>query len=437
MRARCARPGRPLAGGSLPPFVTTSSAAPFSRHPRAGWLFGAAIVLTAFNLRPAVTSVGTVLGEIQAGIGMSGAVAGVLTTVPVLCFGAVGLTAGRLGRRLGTERTLILGLTLLAAGLAARAFAASPLPLLLASVVGLSGIAVANVLVPVAVKQWFPERVGRMTGLYAMALAVGTALAAAGTVPIAAALGTWRAGLAVWALPVLLALVPWVVLRRTGVGVREAAASGAGGDVEVPVHHSRQAWGLTVFFGLQGLAAYTMMGWLPTILQDAGISPTRAGLLLALTTIVGAPISVVLPELAARRPDQRGWVVGLIVISATAYLGLALAPAAAPVVWSLLLGVGLGAFPLALVMIGLRAATDQGTAHLSSLTQGFGYLVAALGPVTIGIVHDATDGWVVPLGVLLALLVPQLVAGLSAGRPGHVDLVDRSNPEPALTTASR
>jgi MFS transporter, CP family, cyanate transporter len=392
----------------------------------AGVLLGAALVLTAFNLRPAVTSVGALLREVQVATGMSGTVAGVLVGAPPLCFGAVGLLAGRLARRRGTVVAMMAGLSLLVVGLVLRVATDSAALVIVTSLVALSGIALTNVLMPVAVKEWFPDRVGRMTGLYAMGLAVGTAAAAGASVPIAELAGGWRVGLGAWAVPAVLALaaLAWLARSERGRGAlaTNGGRGGAPGDVEVPVHHSRQAWALTAFFGLQALAAYTVMGWLPSIFQDAGISPTRSGLLLALTMVIGAPVSVTLPELAARRADQRGWVVVVVSCSAIAYLGLLLAPGAAPVVWSLLLGLGLGAFPLALTLIGLRAATGTGTAHLSSLAQGVGYLVSAAGPVAIGAMYDLTGSWGPPLGLLLALLVPQMAAGLLAGRPGHVDM---------------
>lgn len=392
-----------------------------------GALLVLAIVLTAFNLRPAVTSVGALLREVQAATGMSGTVAGMLAAAPPLCFGMVGLAAGRLGRRVGTVPALSSGLALLAAGLVLRVVTDSAGVVIATTLVALSGIALANVLLPVAVKEWFPDRVGRVTGLYAMGLAVGTAVAAGATVPIADLAGSWRAGLGAWAVPAVLAFGVWVWLRRSGHARATVAGDAAtGGDVEVPVHLSRQAWGLTVFFGLQALAAYTVMGWLPSILRDAGVPPTRAGLFLALTTMVGAPVSVLLPELASRHPDQRAWVLVLATSSGLAYLGLLLAPATAPALWSVLLGMGLGAFPLALTLIGLRAATGPGTSHLSTLAQGVGYLLAAGGPVAIGAMHDATGAWTLPLGSLLALLVVQTTAGLVAGRPGHVDLASRS-----------
>jgi MFS transporter, CP family, cyanate transporter len=409
-------------------------------------LLGATLVLTALNLRAAVTSVGPVLRELQLDLGMSATLAGVLTTLPALCFGAFGLLASRLGRRIGTETALIVALLAIGAGLAIRALAPSPAWLLLVSLFALAGIGIGNVLVPVVIKAWFPHDVGRATGWYSMAISVGTALPAALTVPAAQLVGSWRGGLGVWALPALLALVPWWYLTRSRRVARApepgapsappgASPSPAGDDGAVatttwgprppteprPVHRQLKAWALAGFFGLQSLEAYTAMGWLPTILQDAGVAPARAGTLLGVTMVIGAPISLLLPVLAARSNDQRPWVYGLIVVSATAYVGLMIAPATVPLLWAVLLGIGLGAFPLALVLIGLRAVTPGGTAALSSLTQGAGYLLAAAGPVTIGALHDRTGGWTAPLIALLVLLVPKLLVGLLAARPGVVD----------------
>jgi MFS transporter, CP family, cyanate transporter len=409
------------------------------------WLALVAIFLTSVNLRPAVTSAGALLREVQLGTGMSGLEAGLLTTLPPVCFGAFGLLAGRLGRRFGTPTTVALGLLLVAVSLVVRPMTDQAWWLLLWTVPALAGMAVGNVLLPVAVKRVFPTRVGRVTGIYSFGLALGTAAAAGVTVPIATLAGSWRLGLAIWAVPALLAAIPWWWLRvvrapipppaavpASGTAVSTGAASATGVTAPAvspparPVHHGRQSWALAGFFGLQSLAAYVVMGWLPSIYQDAGIDPAHAGLLLALVVGIGAPISIVLPELAARRDDQRVWVVGLAAMAAAAYLGLLLAPAGAPVLWAVLLGIGMGAFPLALVLIGLRALTSEGTAKLSSLAQGAGYLLAASGPVAIGVLHDATDSWTPPLLVLLALLVPQVWCGLVAGRAGHVDAPARS-----------
>ncbi|HSK23265.1 MAG TPA: MFS transporter [Egicoccus sp.] len=415
-------------------------------HPRSrvrtlGWLAGLAVVITAINLRPAVTSFGALLPDLRQDIGMPSGLAGVITTLPPICFGVFGLLAGRWSRGRDTALVLSGAMVLTSASLVARVVVGQPELVLLWTVPALAGMAAGNVLLPVAVKRWFPNHVGRATGLYSTALAVGTALAAGGSVPVARAFGTWRAGLGMWAIPPLLAIPVWMWVRRhaetpppaaatkasPAAAAPSAAATSASSTVAAevpapaPVHRQRKAWALAGYFGLQSLGAYAVMGWVPTIFQDAGVDASTAGLLLALITMLGAPISIVLPEIAARRDDQRVYVAIIATMAVSGYLGLLFAPAAVPVLWATLIGLGMGAFPLALVLIGLRARGADGTARLSSLSQGVGYLVAASGPVSIGLLHDATGAWTVPLIVLIGLQVPQIAFGLSAAKPGHVD----------------
>lgn len=385
-------------------------------------LLAATLLLTSLNLRAAVTSLGALLRDVQADLAMTDTVAGLLTALPVVCFGIVGLVAARFGRRVGTDRALVASLLLVTSGLVVRAFAPDVTALLVTSLVALVGMAIGNVLVPVLVKAWFPDQVGRYTGLYSLGVVVGTAVPTAITVPLADAFGGWRVGLGLWAIPAALALVPWfLVSRRETVALPAPPLADVSASTARTIRRHPAAWGLMVFFGVQSLEAYVAMGWLPSILQDAGISPTRAGLLASLALVLGAPVALLVPALAARRPDQRPWVVVLTLASAVAYLGLMLAPAQAPLLWVVLLGIGLGAFPLALLLIGLRATTSDSTSQLSSLVQGWGYLLAAMGPLGIGALHDLTGGWTLPLGALLVVLVPKLIAGLLAGAPGVVD----------------
>jgi CP family cyanate transporter-like MFS transporter len=386
-----------------------------------------ALVLTAANLRPAVTSLGAILPEVRAGTGTSAAVAGILTSLPPVCFGVAALLGARLGRRFGTAPTLLVAMLVTTATLAMRATSGSGAAIVAWSVGALLAMGLGNALLPVVVKRWFPGRVGDATGWYAVALATGTAAAAGLTVPAADAAASWRVGLGVWAVPALLAALPWWWLRDRH-GVPNVGDDGE--PVVAPVydhavgrHVRRQgrSWALAGYFGTQSLAAYVVMGWLPSIYRDAGISPATAGSLLAVLMLVGAPVSLLVPALAGRRADQRPLVLFLALAAATGFTGLILTPAALPWVWSVLIGIGMGAFPLALTLIGLRATTADGTAALSSLGQGVGYLIAASGPVLIGALHEATDSWTPPLLVLVALLLPQLTCGLIAARPGTVD----------------
>ncbi|MEX2324305.1 MAG: MFS transporter [Nitriliruptoraceae bacterium] len=405
------------------------------RPHRSAALLAATLVLTALNLRAAVTSVGALLRDMQFALGMSDTLAGLLTALPVVAFGVFGLLTARMTRKVGPTTGLVVALVLITVGLAVRAIAPTVGWLLVTTMLSLVGIAVGNVLVPVMVKAWFPNHVGRVTGWYSMALLLGTALPATVSVPLADLLGGWRWGLGFWALPAGLALLPWLLIFRGSGRVsaptvdmtsevvrdRHRAQALAARAIGRLVRGNPKTWALAVLFGLQSLEAYVAMGWLSAIFQDAGIAASRAGLLLGITMVIGAPIALIVPGLAARHPDQRPWIAGMVACSVVGYLGLLLSPGRLSLLWAVLLGVGLGAFPLALLLIGLRAVTGPGTSALSSSVQGVGYLIAVAGPLGVGVLRDVTGSWDVPLAVLLALLVPKLGAGLIAGKPGYVD----------------
>ena len=389
----------------------------------APWLLALTLVLLAANLRVVVITVGPVLRDVQADLGMSDTVAGALFTLPVLVFGTLGFGVSGLVRRISVNGALLTALGLIVVGTALRGVSPTTGWLLAATLVALIGIAVGNVLAPTLVRAWFPTQIGRASAWYMTAMAIGTAGPAALVVPAAEILGGWRPALAIWALPAAVALLAAaLVTARTRPPV-EGSQQADSTARAVGRHLRRQpvAWALAGFLGLQSLEAYTAIGFLPTILRDAGVPADRAGTLLAVTVGIGAPIAFLLPRLATRREDQRGFVIALIVCSALGQLGLLLAPAAAPLVWALLLGAGSGAFPLALLLITLRTSTTAGTAALSSLVQGFGYLLGAAGPVAVGALRDVTGDWRVPLLVLLALLVPKLLTGLVAARGVVVD----------------
>jgi CP family cyanate transporter-like MFS transporter len=376
----------------------------------------AALLLAAVNLRLAVTSVGPVLSEIRAGLGMSATVAGLLTSVPVLCFASVGLAAPRLARRFGAARVIIVGLAVLAAGLALRAYAPGTALFLLLSVVSLAGIAVVNVLLPMIVKERFPTQVGTITGLYTVALNIGATVAAAATVPITHAFGDWRLGLACWAVTAVLALPAWLPLAR------EPHATGAEIKTEAMVRVSRHpvAWALAVYFGMQSTSAYVLIGWLPQIYRDAGISAEEAGVLFATTSFLGVPLGLGLSALAGRVRSQSLIALGLGLFGVAGYAGLWWSPAAAPWLWAVLLGVVNTAFPLVLTMIALRGSSPATVVRLSAFAQGVGYLLAIPGPILVGLLHDRTDGWRAPLALMVALMIPQVIAGMVAGRDRQV-----------------
>jgi CP family cyanate transporter-like MFS transporter len=256
-----------------------------------------------------------------------------------------------------------------------------------------------------------------MTGIYTAALQTGGALGSALTPPLDDALGGWRGGLASWAVLSAVAVALWLVAMRSR-GSVAGAPPGAGGGrslLRVPL-----AWVVTGFFGCQACLAYIVMGWFPQVLMDAGVSRADAGLLVGVMSLLGIPVSLVVPPVAARRGSQSGWIVGLGTFGIAGLIGLMAAPAAAPVLWSILLGLGMSVFSLALTTIALRARDSHDTAKLSGMAQGFGYLLAAVGPFLFGVLHEATGGWTVPFTMLLIVVVIQLIFGFLAGRPRYV-----------------
>ncbi|MFF9282407.1 CynX/NimT family MFS transporter [Streptomyces griseosporeus] len=394
------------------------------------------IVLSALNLRPAITSLGALLEEVRDGLGMSGSVAGLLTSVPPLCFAVFGVMAPRLARRFGPSAVVCAGMAAIATGLLIRPYAGGTAGFLAASALALMGIAVSNVLMPVIVKRWFPDRVGSMTGLYSMALAAGTSVAAAATVPLTDALGgSWQYGLTVWAALAAAAVLPWLPLvreRETGVSGRTTAqpqdTPGARADTAstaqppaLRITRSRTAWALAVFFGLQATAAYITMGWMAQIFRDAGVPAGTAGLLLAVTMVMGVPLAFVIPRLATRLPNQGPIVLALGVCGLAGYAGLYFAPAGGAWAWALLLGVSNCAFPLALTMVGMRARSGAGVAQLSAFAQSTGYLISIPGPLLVGVLYESSGGWGLPIALMAALMVPQMVVGVLAGRDRTVE----------------
>ncbi|MEU8419746.1 MFS transporter [Micromonospora sp. NPDC048835] len=380
------------------------------------------MLLVALNLRAVVTSLGALLDEVRDGLGLSGVTAGLVTTLPTIAFAGLGALTPWLVRRVAPARVLVVAMLALAVGQVLRVATDSALIFVLTSALALSGIAVANILLPMLVKQHFPHRTGLVTGAYTMALTVGTTVAAASAVPIAHAFGSWRAGLGVWAAMAAVAVLPWVPLAlRTRAGARRVTPTAVATPMRVRPARTRLGWAMAVYFGAQSLSGYAIMGWLAQLFRDAGYHPESAGLLLAGVTALGVPIALLMPTLAGRLGSLRPLVLGLTTASALAYLGLALAPHGAALLWVALLAIGQGAFPMILTAIGLRARTAEGTVALSAFAQSTGYVIAALGPLMVGILYEATGGWTAPIGFLLGALAVQTTAGMAIARPRYVE----------------
>lgn len=375
---------------------------------------GLTVVVLALSFRAPILSASPLVDTIRASTGISSTAAGLLTTIPVICFGLISPLAPALSRRFGMERVLALVLGLLVLGVLART--ATPLAMLFGGTVVLgAAIAIGNVILPGFIKREAPTRIGPMTSLYSMAISGSGALGAGLTVPLMHALDLdWRGALGLWAVPALagmLVLAPWLLHARAG---------GSAGARHGHVHNlwrNALAWQVTIYMGSQSLLFFSTAAWLPTLFIDHGISEQRAGFLLSLLSIVGVGGAFVGPLLANRRPTQH-LPVALSAACAVGGAACLLIDAVALAVPAMVLyGLALGsALSLALTMIGLRSPDALHAAELSGMAQTVGYLVAAVGPLLVGLLYDLTDGWTAPLVLLLIAVAPMLVSGLGAAR---------------------
>jgi CP family cyanate transporter-like MFS transporter len=193
--------------------------------------------------------------------------------------------------------------------------------------------------------------------------------------------------------------------------------------------HSRTALALTGFFGIQALQAYVVIGWSAQYLRDAGLGAATAGLLLGLNSVVGLPISAVVPSLTVRPWLQRPLLLCFLACYVAGWTGLWLIPTAAPWLWMGLLAVGMGIFSMVLTLIGLRARTPETTAALSTVTQGWGYVIAGIGPLLVGVLRGITGGYTGMFVLVLTGVAGLGVTGWIATRQRYVDdEVDRSVP---------
>ncbi|WP_081640009.1 CynX/NimT family MFS transporter [Actinomadura flavalba] len=392
---------------------------------RAATLTGVAlIILAAFNLRPAITMVGPLLPEIRADVALSGTAAGALTTLPLAFLGAYGLLAPLLRRTPGGEALLVAAMALLIGGVTLRLLDA-PLPLFAGSLVAGLAISIGNIAIPAIIKRDHPGRIASVTSVYTVAITFGAAGSTAVAVPLAAAVGGWRTALALLVVPAALALVAWLPRAVRSPWAPRRVVTGT------PLWRSPLAWAVTGFMGTQSLLAYVVIAWLPTFLHERGLSEQAAGFAMALSTLTQAAGALAVPVVAARARDQRPLVLAVVGLSAAGFAGLAWAPLGSVWAWAVVLGLGQGiAFAAALSFIGLRSHDAGTAARLSGMAQGCGYVIAGLGPLGIGALHDATGGWNVPWAVLLGIVAFLTVPGLAAARSRTVGAPDDA---PALS----
>jgi MFS transporter, CP family, cyanate transporter len=382
------------------------------------WL--AAIVAIGLNLRPLLTSVSPLMNTILSATGLSFRGASMLTGLPVIAMGVCAFAASALSRAVGNARGVAAGLLAIVAACAGRLFANDAATLIVSAAVAGTGVAIIQALLPGVMKTRFATRLPFAMGLYSASIMAGGGLGASIT-PGVASRFDWQAGLAIWAMPALIALAVWLLLMRADPLPRPVTTSGA--TTTPSLVRNRRAWTLGIFFGLVNGGYTSLVAWMPAYYQQLGQGVKESGALLALLTVFQATSALLLPMAAARfgrGRDRRPWLaIGLF----AQLLGFAIllhAPLAAPVAAVALLGAGLGGvFALTLVLTLDHADDHALAARLVAFVQGVGFVIAALAPVAAGIVRDISGGFTLSWAMLAASVAAMIALNCVFGPNGY------------------
>ena len=375
------------------------------------------VILVASNLRAPLTSAGALVSFIRDDFGISNALAGSITTLPLIAFALLSPFAPKIANRLGMETTIALSLGLLVLGMFIRS--ASGIGLLFTGtlLVGLA-IAIGNVLMPGIVKMNFPQKIGLMTGIYAIVMNVFGALGSGLSIPLATSdYFTWRGALLIWVILSILALLVWLVQLknrdRSKVRLQNQQLGG--------LFKSSLAWKITVFMGAQSLIFYTLITWLPTILTANGYDIHLAGWGVFIFQLSSIPFTFIIPVIADKMRNQ---VLIAALSSITILIGIAgllFGFTDLSILWVILLGIGNGsAFSLSMIFYTLRTRDGYQAAELSGMAQSIGYLLAAFGPVLVGGLQDISGSWTLPLTLMIIVSFAMVYTGIEAGKNRQV-----------------
>ena len=382
-------------------------------------LFG--ILFISFNLRAPITAVGSVVDLIKEEYALSNAVAGSITTLPLIAFAVISPFVARLAGRYGHFRVMMCGLLLILAGEIIRSYTGMA-GLFVGTVVLGVAIAIGNVIVPGIIKTYFSERVGFVTSVYTSGMCVFAAVGAGISMPLAKGLDLgWHHSLAVWVILTAFTVLLWAPnLTHPHTPVKRAK-----GEERVnSIWKTPLGWWVTLFMGVQSLIFYSLVAWLPTIVLSKGMSEVFTGNMALLFQLMAIPATLVIPMLCDRYPNQKRLVMvtcfiyaagmGLFIIGSDP-ISLTLA------VILMALGMG-GSISLSIAFISLRTANSFRAAELSGMSQSAGYIFAALGPIATGLIYDLMSSWTIPLCLFLFFILVLGFCGFYAARNCTVDV---------------
>lgn len=376
-----------------------------------------AILFIASTLRSPITSVGPLIPIFRNELEVTNAMIGLINTLPLIAFGIFSSFVPTLSRKLGMEITLLMAMVVLSIGIYIRSIGDISMLLFGTLLLGIA-ISVVNVLMPGLIKSSFPYRIGLMTGIYSVSMNLFAALASGISVPITTIPSLdWRNAMQLWSIISIIAVVVLVLRLPVIRSSRKKVFVEMKSQPPTALFKSKIAWAVTFFMGFQSFIPYSLFTWLPDILLAKGFSESDAGWLIAILQMGIIPTTFVAPIIAAKMNNQRviGCTAGLLFFSGL--LGITLTSSNLLIAFLILTGIGAGtAFSLAMMFFVLRTETVEQSSQLSSMAQSIGYMVAAIGPLLMGSISEWTNGWTIPLVMLMSVALCIAILGTIAGK---------------------
>lgn len=383
-----------------------------------------AIMFVAFNLRAPLTGIGSLVYLIKDDYNISNALAGFITTLPLLAFALFSPFVSNVSDKIGNSKTMFLGIIILLIGEAIRSYTNVVGLFIGTAFIGL-GIAIGNVVIPSIIKRNFPDRIASVTGIYTPCMSIFAALSSGFSVPIATKLGFgWKNTLALWIILAFITLIIWApqLKRKSGQVIPENEIK-IDKPLNISVWKSPLAWYVTIFMGFQSILFYVLVAWLPTILQDHGISAETSGYMSLFFQIISVPSSFIVSQICNKLKDQRILAACTTSMYLIGVLGLFFGGNNVMLyIYLICLGIGSGAaVSLALSFMGLRTSSAKEAASLAGMAQSMGYLMSSFTPSLIGSIYDKTHSFNIPLIILIVIAFILFLSSFKAGANKYID----------------
>lgn len=372
------------------------------------------IIFISFNLRAPITAIGSVVEMIQAKYALSSVAAGFITTLPLLAFAVVSPFVAKGSQKIGYGKSMVVGLFFIIIGELIRSYTNSFGLFAGTALLGV-GIAIGNVLIPSIIKTKFPHKLGMMTGIYTSSMCVFAAVGAGTSMPLAKGLG-WENSLAFWVMLALITLIIWIPQLKQQPNATPTTHNNNQEKTD-SIWKSATAWWVTLFMGVQSLLFYSLVAWLPTIIISKGMTDSFSGSMALAFQLIAIPATLVIPLLCDKVKNQRGLVIFTCLLYLMGMIFFLFAQDQATIFFAItLMSLGMGgSISLSIAFISLRSPNAKRTSELSGMTQSAGYLLAAVGPILMGLIFDNLKSWTVTIVIFCALIVSLTFFGYFAG----------------------